>query len=313
MSGEGPCTAPGGLGDNFAHPGAGGVGARAQPLTRLAPTGARHPLPVKRGEGKNARTPFVTLIADPLFYLLAVPAVITLGLSKGGFAGVGQMAVPMLALAIPPLEGAAILLPIMIVQDVISVWVYRKDFSGRILAIMIPAAFIGVGAGWLLAAHISDAAVRTFTGAATLAFVLYSWLGPKRLAADVGAASVPAGIVWGMLSGFASTVASAGAPPYQMYVLPQKLKKMTYVGTTAIMFATVNWMKIIPYVALGQFSTAGLGTSLALLPLAIATNLLGFWLVRVTPTAIFYKVTLIIMFFISIELTREGLGEMLRG
>jgi uncharacterized membrane protein YfcA len=243
----------------------------------------------------------VTLIADPLFYLLAVPAVITLGLSKGGFAGVGQMAVPMLALAIPPLEGAAILLPIMIVQDVISVWVYRKDFSGRILAIMIPAA-----------SEIC-AAVRTFTGAATLAFVLYSWLGPKRLAADVGAASVPAGIVWGMLSGFASTVASAGAPPYQMYVLPQKLKKMTYVGTTAIMFATVNWMKIIPYVALGQFSTAGLGTSLALLPLAIATNLLGFWLVRVTPTAIFYKVTLIIMFFISIELTREGLGEMLRG
>src|SRR5476651_1472540 len=108
-----------------------------------------------------------------------------LGLSKGGFAGVGQVATPMLALVMPPLEAAAIMLPIMIAQDAIAVWVYRKDYSGRILAIVIPGAIVGVGCGWLLAAHISDAAVRVCTGAATIAFVLWSWIGPKRLADDV--------------------------------------------------------------------------------------------------------------------------------
>ena len=40
----------------------------------------------------------MTIITDPLFYLLALPAVMVLGLSKGGFAGVGQMATPLLAL-----------------------------------------------------------------------------------------------------------------------------------------------------------------------------------------------------------------------
>ena len=50
----------------------------------------------------------MTIITDPLFYLLAVPAVVALGLSKGGFAGVGQIATPMLALVMPPLEAAAI-------------------------------------------------------------------------------------------------------------------------------------------------------------------------------------------------------------
>jgi len=255
----------------------------------------------------------VTVIADPLFYLLALPAVVALGLSKGGFAGVGQMATPMLALVMPPLEAAAILLPIMIVQDATAVWVYRKDYSGRILAIVIPGAIVGVGLGWLLAAHISDAAVRVFTGAATIAFVLYTWIGPKRLADDVGSSSVPAGVFWGVLSGFGSTIAQAGGPPYQMYVLPQKLTKMTYVGTTAIVFASLNWLKVVPYVALGQFSTQGLGTSLALLPLAIATNLLGFWLVRVTPQEIFYKITLILMFLISLELVRSGMSEIVRG
>jgi uncharacterized membrane protein YfcA len=259
----------------------------------------------------------VTIITDPLFYLLAVPAVVALGLSKGGFAGVGQMATPMLALVMPPLEAAAIMLPIMIVQDATAVWVYRKDWNGRILAIVLSGAIIGVGFGWLLAAHISDAAVRVFTGAATIAFVLYNWFGPKRIAdevaRDVGSASVPTGVFCGVLSGFASTVAQAGGPPYQVYVLAQTLPKMTFVGTTAIFFATLNWMKVVPYLALGQFSTKGLGTSLALLPLAIATNQLGFWLVRVTPTEIFYRITYIIMFIISVELVREGLLVLMHG
>ncbi len=259
----------------------------------------------------------MTLITDPLFYLLAIPAVVALGLSKGGFAGVGQMATPMLALAMPPLEAAAIMLPIMILQDAIAVWVYRKDWNGRILAIVLPGAVIGVGLGWLLAAHISDATVRVFTGAATIAFVLYNWFGAKRIAdevaRDVGAANVPVGVFCGALSGFASCIAQAGGPPYQIYVLAQKLPKMTFVGTTAIAFASLNWMKVVPYFALGQFSTKGLGTSLVLLPLAIATNALGFWLVRVTPTKIFYRITYIIMFIISVELVREGVGELLRG
>lgn len=255
----------------------------------------------------------MTIIADPLFYLLAVPAVIALGLSKGGFAGAGQMATPMLALIMPPLEAAAIMLPIMIVQDANAMWVYRKDWSGRILAIVIPGAIIGIGAGWLLAAHISDAAVRVFTGAATIGFVLYTWIGPSRVAKDVGSASVPAGVFWGAVSGFTSTIAQAGGPAYQMYVLAQKLPKMNFVGTTAFYFAAMNWLKVIPYLALGQFSTKGLGTSLALLPLAMASNALGFWLVRVTPQEIFYRITYIVMFVISVELVREGVLDMMRG
>ena len=98
----------------------------------------------------------MTIITDPLFYALAVPAVLALGLSKGGFAGVGQAALPLLALAIPPFQAGAIMLPIMIAQDAFALWVYRKDWNGRILAIMIPGAAIGVIVAWALAAHISD-------------------------------------------------------------------------------------------------------------------------------------------------------------
>ncbi len=248
----------------------------------------------------------MTIITDPIFYLLAIPAVIALGLSKGGFAGVGQMATPMLALVMPPLEAAAILLPIMIVQDANAVWVYRKDWSKRIFAIVVPGIVLGVALGGGLAAYISDDAVRVFIGVTTVAFVGYSFIGMMQVPREAKQPGVTSGVLWGVLSGFTSTICQAGGPPYQMYVLGLKLPKMTYVGTTAMVFAAMNWLKVVPYFALGQFSTEGFSTSVALLPLAIAANLLGFWLVRITPQALFYKITLVFMLLISIELAREG-------
>ena len=50
------------------------------------------------------------LITDPFFYLIAVPAVLLLGVSKSGFgAGFGSLAVPMMALAVTVPQAAAIL------------------------------------------------------------------------------------------------------------------------------------------------------------------------------------------------------------
>jgi len=254
----------------------------------------------------------VTIITDPLFYALAIPAVVALGLSKGGFAGAGQMATPMLALAMPPLEAAAVLLPIMMAQDAAALWVYRKDWNGLILATTLPGALLGVGAAWLLAAHISDAAVRVFIGVTTIAFVLYHWLGP-RVTRDAADPAVSVGMLAGAMSGFTSTLCQAGGPPFQMYALSRRLAKMNFVGTTAFFFATVNALKVVPYFALGQFSTKGLGTSLVLLPLAMLTNMLGFWVVRITPQEVFYKITMVLMFAISIELVRSGMTDILHG
>ena len=248
----------------------------------------------------------MTIITDPIFYLLALPAVVALGLSKGGFAGVGQMATPLLALVMPPLEAAAILLPIMLAQDAAALWVYRKDWSPRVLAIVMPGALIGIGAAWLFAAHVSDAMVRVLIGVTTIGFVVWNWLKPAAKPRQSNRPAVPAGVVSGAFSGFTSTLCQAGGPPFYLYVLSLKMSKMTFVGTTAFFFAAVNALKVVPYFALGQFSTTGLGTSVALLPFAMATNLLGFWAVRVTPQELFYKITVVLMVAISLELIRAG-------
>jgi uncharacterized protein len=243
------------------------------------------------------------LLSDPLFYAVAIPAVIALGLAKGGFAGVGTIATPLVALVLPPFEAAALLLPILIVQDVISLWVYRGDWSRPNLRLMLPGAGVGIGLAWLLATMISDAAVRLIVGVIGLSFVLNAWFGHKP---EEAATHGPRGVFWGGLSGFTSAFANAGGPPFQVYILPQRLPKLTLVGTATIFFAVVNWLKVLPYFALGNFSGNGLMLSLALMPVAIAANFLGIYLVRVTPVQVFYKIAYTLVFLLSIALLWQG-------
>ena len=252
----------------------------------------------------------MTIITDPLFYLFAVPAVIMLGLSKGGFSGLGMVATPLLALVLPPLQAAAILLPIILLQDVLSCWIYRRVWDPWNLKVMLPGAVIGIAAAWLFAAHVSDAAIRLLVGLIALGFALNAWLRRKRVD-EIAQPSASHGVVWGGLAAFTSTLIQIGGPPYYAFVLPQRLEKMLYVGTTVWFFAMVNAMKVAPYFALGQFSTSGLLTSAALIPVAVASNILGVWLVRITPEALFYKLTNVLVLLIGIELTRQGALQLL--
>jgi uncharacterized protein len=247
------------------------------------------------------------VITDPIFYLLALPAVTVLGLGKGGFAGVGMVAAPLLSLYIPPLQAAAILLPILICQDVISVWTYRGDWDVWNVKVMMVGGVFGLGAAWALAAVVPDAAIRLLVGLIGTSFVLNAWFGRPRLTPP----TVPRGIFWGAASAFTSTLIQAGAPPFSIFVLPQRLPKMTLVGTMTVFFAATNAMKVAPYLALGQFSRRTLATSALLLPLAVATNFAGIWLVRVTPVEVFYRIAYWLVLAISLVLTVLGAKTLL--
>ena len=253
----------------------------------------------------------MTIVNDPLFYLLALPAIVALGLGKGGFAGVGMISTPLLALAVPPLQAAAILLPIILCQDAISVWAYRREWSAWNLKVLLPGSVVGVGVAWLFAAYVPNAYVEVAVGVTGVCFALYTWFG--KVPAHPSRPSVPAGLFWGSLAGFTSTIIQVGAPPFQVHILPQRLDKFTLIGTTIVFFALVNVMKLVPYFALGQFSTRTLATSAVLLPLAVTTNFIGLWLARRTPTELFYRITYVLMFLISLALIWQGVAALRSG
>jgi uncharacterized membrane protein YfcA len=253
----------------------------------------------------------VAIITDPLFYLVAVPAVTSLGLSKGGFSGLGTLAVPLMALAVSPVQAMGILVPILLTQDVVTLWSYRRNWDGDILKVMIPGQIAGVCIAWALAAYVPDAAIRLAVGAIAVGFTLTHWFGAAVLLRL--RPSPFAGFMWGGASGIGSFLANAGAPPFQIYVLPQKLDKETFVGTYSVFFASSNALKVVPYFLLGQLSVPNVQTSLLLLPLAIVTNIAGVWLVRRTPSEFFYRIVYALIFLIGIELIYTGAMALLRG
>ncbi len=106
------------------------------------------------------------MVTDWIFYAVAIPAVILMGLAKGGFSGIGVLGVPLMTLAVSPVRAAAIALPILIVQDVVSVWAFRHDWDKWIVGVMLPGIIIGS----LISTRISDALLRPIL-AGTLAIV----------------------------------------------------------------------------------------------------------------------------------------------
>jgi uncharacterized membrane protein YfcA len=240
------------------------------------------------------------------FYAMALIAAVLVGASKGGLPVVGMLGVPVLALATSPVHAAGLLLPIFVVTDLFGLWAYRREFDRRNLMILIPASILGIAIGWATASIVPERLVTLIVGLIGVAFSLNYLLRARHRVAP-HAADVPRGVFWGTVSGFTSFVSHAGAPPYQMYVLPQRLDKMVYAGTTTILFAVVNAVKLVPYWALGQLSLANLKTVAALFPFAIAATFAGVRLTRIIPQDLFFRLVTGALFLVSLKLIYDAL------
>lgn len=253
------------------------------------------------------------MITDPFFYVVAVPAILLMGLSKGGFLGsLGGFAVPLMSLAISPVEAAAIMLPILIVMDFVGVASLRRDFDPVNLRILLLPALLGVVIGWATAAYVTEAHVRLIVGLVGLIFSLDYWLKLHRSATEPATPpNIIKGTAWGLIAGFTSFVSHAGGTPLQVYLLPQRLPNTVYVATGVMFFAAINLAKVIPYAALGQFNPGNMTTMAVLLPLAPIATLIGIGLTRWLEQEPFYRLAYACLLLISIKLIWDAVAALL--
>jgi len=253
------------------------------------------------------------LLADPWFYAAALPAVILAGLSKGGFGGaMGFVGVPLMSLVMSPVQAAAIMLPILLLMDIVSVWTWRGVYDRRTLAYTMPGAMVGIGIGWLTAAMVTADMVRFIVGTIAILFVgRWLWQLARHGAAHAASPNRAAGSFWGTVAGFTSFVAHVGGPPFQIYALPLRLDPRVFTGTAAIFFAITNAVKLVPYFMLGQFDATNLTASAVLMPVAPLATLAGAWLVRRMKPEIFYPFTYCTVAVIAVKLIYDGVLDVL--
>jgi uncharacterized protein len=181
----------------------------------------------------------VSFIADPWFYAAAIPAVLMMGLSKSGFLiGFGALATPLMALAVPVPQAAAIMLPLLLVMDFTSIQQLWRQRDRELLRLLLPAGLIGTVIGTLLFGVFSSKAVAAVVGALTLLFLAQRLVFPSRPDAPPPPKAV--GFVLGIAAGFTSFVAHAGSPPLSAYVLPLRLEPLRFTATMAVQFVEVD-------------------------------------------------------------------------
>jgi hypothetical protein len=248
----------------------------------------------------------VSPIADPAFYAFAIPAVLLMAMGKGGFGGnLAVLAMPVMAMSAPAVQAAAIMMPILIIMDAISIWAWRKTWSRTNIIIMLPAGIAGTFLGYLTAAHVSDAALRLIIGLLALAFCLQVWLSR----AEDAPARPPdwgRGSLWSGVSGFTSFISHVGGPQLSIYLLPQKLPKEVLAGTFTVYFTIINLIKLPGFFALGAMTPQNLATSAVLAPLAAIGTVLGVWLVKRVSTELFYRIMYVVLFFVALKLVWDG-------
>ncbi|MGL5011387.1 MAG: TSUP family transporter, partial [Paracoccaceae bacterium] len=99
----------------------------------------------------------------------------------------------------------------------------------------------------------------------------------------------------------------AGAPPFQVYVQPLGLAKAVYAGTTTVLFAYVNAIKLVPYFALGQINLGSLKVAALLAVPAALAVFAGVRLVKVIPEGLFFKLVTWALLLISLKLIGDAL------
>ncbi|MCF3931952.1 sulfite exporter TauE/SafE family protein [Acuticoccus sp. M5D2P5] len=224
---------------------------------------------------------------DPVTIATFLVTVSILGISKGGLAGVGMMAMPTLLFVMPPAQAAGLMLPILMIQDAFSVWLYRAHWDRGNVKLLLPAALIGIGLGFTLFWALPERPILGILGIVTLAFALRGILNAN---APSKVPSKRVGFLLGMMSGFTSTVFHQGGPPFQIYLIPQRLPRDVFVGTGVMFFAAVNLIKLPGFIVLGQITREGLIIAAISAPFALFMTYVGMLLVRRFSAERFYQI-----------------------
>ena len=240
-------------------------------------------------------------------WLVICLAIFLIGLTKSGLgAGMGLIVVPMTAIALSytPMGATAalgLLLPLLILGDLIAVAQYRKifDFS-KVRLLLLPTAIgIGVGSLLLFGIHKLGAGkegedlvaklMRLEIGLESIFLVSLHWWRTYKGMQQKLLPEPTRSWITGSFIGVSTTLAHAAGPIMAAYMLPLKLDRRVFVGTTAVFFFLANSSKLPFYFLIGQFDSVNWSQAAMLAPLVFLGAGCGFLLIKKLTDQSFFR------------------------
>jgi uncharacterized membrane protein YfcA len=217
---------------------------------------------------------------DPWQWTLAALCALLTGLAKTGVPGLGILVVPLMLFAVSdPVLSTGTALVLLCAADLFAVAYYRRSAHWPRLLQLSPWVGLGLGLGMVAlhaftAYHLDEALLTRLIAVIVLAMIVIHLL-RRRFAA----ATLPRGwwvaASFGVLAGFATTLANAAGPVMNLYLLSMALPKEEFMGTGAWFFCIINLVKVPLFIAQDRITVATLEIDAWLLPGIVLGALLG--------------------------------------
>ena len=227
-------------------------------------------------------------------WLLGGFCALMIGVTKTGAPGFGMLTVPLMVMTMGDARHAvAWTAPLLITGDIFAVAYWRRHAETRALFSLMPWVIPGMLGGGL-ALSLSEPVVRRGLGFIVLAMLALNLL--RRWKPELRFGGHPS--FYGIVAGFASTVATSAGPVMNMYLLRQRLPKEQFVATGAWFFFLVNVAKLPIYWSHHLFSRPSLLFDLVMIPVVVCGSFGGLWVVRRMPQR-FFDTLIIVMTAVS--------------
>lgn len=248
-------------------------------------------------------------MSEPMTVFFAALGVLFIGLSKAGFGGgLGMLTTPLCVLAFSaggkaPAFAIGVLLPLLSVGDAFSIYHYWGKWRRENLLYLLPGVLVGVVIGVRLIDRFSARELNIAIGLLAVLFVAFQLM--KVWIFKAARAFKPnhlIGIPCGIGAGVTSTFAHGAGPVVSVFLIPQQLPKEIFVGTTVLIFAWINLIKM-PFFIWNEIITAEtLKMSVRFLVLVPLGVWLGVWLNRKISEKLFLKLVYLLTFLAGVQL-----------
>ena len=205
----------------------------------------------------------------PLQWAVGGFCAVLVGLAKTGVPGLGILVVPLMFHVVGDhLSGPGTLLPLLCAADLFGVFYFRRHAKAWDLLHLFPWVGVGIGLGTVILTVMSAGSLRMLVGGIVLGMVVAHLLRKKvrddqRLGSDK---TWRKALLFGVITGFATTVANAAGPVMNLYLLSTDLAKDQFMGTGAWFFFLVNLLKLPIYAWQGMITGESLLIDLIVLP-----------------------------------------------
>ncbi len=250
----------------------------------------------------------------PLTWTLLIVAAMIVGFSKTGVAGVGILNPVLFAMIFPAGRSVGLLLPMLIMADFFAVGNYRKHAEWKYIWHSIPWALAGIGGGYVFmrsfqgSVETYNSVMKISIGVIVLAMMGTSfWL--NRLKARDEAFKIPMWLtpVFGLLTGFTTMLANAAGPIFSIFLLTYGLPKKEFMGTRAMAFFIINWIKVPLQWQLGNISAQTLALNGLMFPAIAVGAFIGVKTLRMIPEKIFKLAIQVLVIAACLKLIWSGI------